>query len=124
METKTNAMGIHGATDDIMLLAYEGIVLFLVYAPVSNLHSLVLKSPKSVHKKLVKKHVDEFENSKVNLYKNICCNRGTNFIRARSELQQAIAEFHQDKQEQYLRDQEYEWKFNPSHVSHFGGTWE
>ena len=51
---KTNAMGIHGATDDIMLLAYEGIVLFLVYAPVSNPHSLVLKSPKSVHKKLVK----------------------------------------------------------------------
>ena len=69
METKKNVIEIHGATDDNMLPAYEGLLLCLASAPVSDLHSLVLKLPKLIHKvlpKLVKNHVEEFENSMVN----------------------------------------------------------
>ena len=69
METKKNVIEIHGATDDNTLPAYEGLLLCLASAPVSDLHSLVLKLPKLIHKvlpKLVKNHVEEFENSMVN----------------------------------------------------------
>ena len=56
--------------------------------------------------------------------KQIRWDRGTNFVEAHSELQQVTKELQQGKVGQYLRDQEYEWKFNPPHASHFGGALE
>ena len=52
------------------------------------------------------------------------CDQGTNFVRGKSELENAMREMDQRKLEKYVRDQGYEWHFNPPHASHFGGVWE
>ena len=52
------------------------------------------------------------------------CDRGTNFVGAKSELEDALREMNHDKVERYVRDQGCEWLFNPPHASHFGGAWE
>ena len=52
------------------------------------------------------------------------CDRGTNFVGGKSELDYAMREMDQGKLEKYVRDQGCEWHFNPPHASHFGGVWE
>lgn len=52
------------------------------------------------------------------------CDRGTNFIGAKSELDDALREMSKSEVETYVRDQGCEWLFNPPHASHFGGAWE
>ena len=54
----------------------------------------------------------------------IRCDCGTNFVGAKSELANALKEMNQNSIENYLRDQNCEWKFNPPHASHLGGVWE
>jgi len=45
------------------------------------------------------------------------CERGTNFIGGKSELDQC-------KVKGYANNHGCEWIFNPPHASHFGGAWE
>ena len=52
------------------------------------------------------------------------CDRGTNFIGAKAELDNALTELDQHKVERYVHKQGCEWLFNPPHASHFGGAWE
>ena len=52
------------------------------------------------------------------------CDRGTNFIRGKSELDDAMRELDQPSLERYTKGQGCEWLFNPPHASHFGGVWE
>ena len=52
------------------------------------------------------------------------CDWGTNFIGAKAELDNALAELDQHKVERYVHKEGCEWLFNPPHVSHFGGAWE
>ena len=54
----------------------------------------------------------------------IRCDRGTNFVGGKSELEQALTEFDQCKIQRYVTDQGCEWIFNPPHAFHFGGVWE
>lgn len=48
------------------------------------------------------------------------CDRGTNFIWAKAELDNALTELDQHKAERYVHKQGYEWLFNLPHASHFG----
>ena len=52
------------------------------------------------------------------------CDRGTNFVGAKSQLDDAIAEMDQKRIERFVTEQGCEWVFNPLHASHFGGAWE
>lgn len=52
------------------------------------------------------------------------CDRGTNFIGAKSELDEALAELNQQTVQKFVTEQGCEWQFNPPHASHFGGVWE
>ena len=52
------------------------------------------------------------------------CDRGSNFVRGKSELDEALAEMDKKSVERYLSEQGCEWQFNPPHASHFGGAWE
>ena len=52
------------------------------------------------------------------------CDRGTNFIGGKSELDNALMEMDQEKIKRYSTEQGCEWLFNPQHASHFGGVWE
>jgi hypothetical protein len=52
------------------------------------------------------------------------CDRGTNFIGGKSELDDALQEMDLKAIERYVTEQECEWLFNPPHASHFGGVWE
>ena len=52
------------------------------------------------------------------------CDRGTNFIGGKSELDEAMKEMDQRRLERYVKEQGCEWRFNPPYASHFGGTWE
>ena len=52
------------------------------------------------------------------------CDRGTNFIGGKSELDNAMRELDQPSLERYTKGQGCEWLFNPPHASHFGGVWE
>ncbi|KAK3750007.1 hypothetical protein QZH41_008650 [Actinostola sp. cb2023] len=53
------------------------------------------------------------------------CDCGTNFVGAKSELDNALKEMNdQQKVLRYVREQGCEWVFNPPHASHFGGAWE
>ena len=54
----------------------------------------------------------------------IRCDRGSNFIGAKSELEQALHDMDEGPLKAYLTDQGCEWCFNPPHASHFGGVWE
>ena len=50
------------------------------------------------------------------------CDRGTNFIGAKSEPDDALAELDQQMVEKFVAEQGCEWSFNPPHASHFGGV--
>ena len=53
--------------------------------------------------------------------------QGTNFVGAKNELQQALAELDQDKVRQELLKRNCDWvvyKMNVPHASHMGGVWE
>jgi hypothetical protein len=52
------------------------------------------------------------------------CDRGTNFIGGKSELDQALSAMNQKAITKYVTEQNCEWIFNPPHASHFGGVWE
>ena len=54
----------------------------------------------------------------------IRCDRGSNFVGAKSELEQALEEMDEGAVKNYLADQGCEWCLNPPHASHFGGVWE
>ena len=51
------------------------------------------------------------------------CDRGTNFVRGKSELEEGFAEMDNQAVQRYLVEQGCEWVFNPPHVPHFGGLW-
>ena len=52
------------------------------------------------------------------------CDRGSNFVGAKTELDKALAEMDKESVERYLSRQGCKWQFNPPHASHFGGVWE
>ena len=52
------------------------------------------------------------------------CDCGTNFIEAKSELDDASREAQLKKVEKWVTEQDCEWLFNPLHASHFGVVWE
>jgi len=52
------------------------------------------------------------------------CDRGTNFIRAKTELGEAVSELNDKKVEKFVTEYICKWEFNPPHASHFGGVWE
>ena len=54
----------------------------------------------------------------------IRCDRGSNFVGGKSELDQALQKIDERTLKTYLTDQGCEWSFNPPHASHFGGVWE
>ena len=54
----------------------------------------------------------------------IRCDRGSNFVGAKSELEQALEEMDEGAVKTYLADQGCEWCLNPPRASHFGEVWE
>lgn len=52
------------------------------------------------------------------------CDRGTNIVGGRSELEEGSAEMYNQAVQRYLVEQGCEWVFNPPHASHFGGVWD
>lgn len=53
--------------------------------------------------------------------------RGTNFVGAKSELENAVAEMDEARIHNFLLDQGCDWfefKMNPPSASHMGGVWE
>ena len=50
--------------------------------------------------------------------------RGTNFVSAKTEIDEALADMDKESIAKYLSDQGCEWLFNLPHASHFGGAWE
>ena len=52
------------------------------------------------------------------------CDRGTNFVGGRTELQEALQEMELKRIEKFTTEHGCEWKSNPPHASHFGGVWE
>ncbi|CAB4009017.1 PREDICTED: uncharacterized protein LOC107357656 [Paramuricea clavata] len=52
------------------------------------------------------------------------CDRGTNFVGGRSELNDALNSMDRGAINRCVTDQNCEWLFNPPHASHFGGAWE
>ena len=54
----------------------------------------------------------------------IRCDGGSNFVGAKSELEQALEEMDEGEVKTYLTNQGCEWCLNPPHASHFGGVWE
>ena len=52
------------------------------------------------------------------------CDRGTNFIGAKTELGEAVSELNDKKVEKFMTEYGCKWELNPPHASHFGGVWE
>lgn len=52
------------------------------------------------------------------------CDRGSNFVGAKTELDEALEEMDKESVEKYISEQGCEWLFNPPHAFHFGGVWE
>ena len=52
------------------------------------------------------------------------CDRGTNFVGAKNELDEAFDRMDREQVVSYLTSQRCQWVFNPPHASHFGGVWE
>ena len=50
--------------------------------------------------------------------------QGSNFIKADKELREAIEEWNQHKINNFCRQKQIEWIFNPPSASHMGGAWE
>nr|CAB3263160.1 uncharacterized protein LOC104265735 [Phallusia mammillata] len=54
----------------------------------------------------------------------ICSDNGTNFVGAVRELKEAIGRWNQQSIDDFLRQQDIQWSFNPPAASHMGGVWE
>ena len=55
------------------------------------------------------------------------CDQGTNFVGAKNELKAALEELDQNRLQEYLVENGFEWipyRMNVPHASHMGGTWE
>ena len=52
------------------------------------------------------------------------CDRGTNFVGAKTELDAAASELDEKKVEKFVTECGCKWEFNPPHASHFGGVWQ
>ena len=52
------------------------------------------------------------------------CDRGTNFVGAKTELDVAASELDENKVGKFVTECGCKWEFNPPHASHFGGVWE
>ena len=52
------------------------------------------------------------------------CDRGTNFVGAKTELKDASSELNEEKVKKFVTESGCEWELNPPHASHFGGVWE
>ena len=52
------------------------------------------------------------------------CDRGTNFVGGKSQLDDCLTEMDQAQIKRYATEHDCEWVFNPAHASHFGGVWE
>jgi len=49
---------------------------------------------------------------------------GTNFVGAERELKEAVQSWNKSRTQEFLRQREIRWKFNPPSASHMGGKWE
>jgi hypothetical protein len=49
---------------------------------------------------------------------------GTNFVGGERELREAVREWNKPQVQEYLRQKEIKWNFNPPTASHMGGVWE
>ena len=59
--------------------------------------------------------------------KQLRCNRGTNFVEEKSELQEALSSMAQPHVQQFLLERNCDWievSFNVPSASHMGGVWE
>ncbi|XP_071491991.1 uncharacterized protein [Diadema antillarum] len=59
--------------------------------------------------------------------RQIRCDRGTAFVGARNELQQALKELDEEQVKDYLKENDTDWipfEMNTPHSSHMGGAWE
>ena len=52
------------------------------------------------------------------------CDRGTNFLGGKRELEEAFKEMDLGKVSRFVAEQRCKWELNPPHASHFGGVWE
>ena len=52
------------------------------------------------------------------------CDRGTNFVGPKTELEAAASELDEKKVETFVTECGCKWEFNPPQASHFGGVWE
>ena len=52
------------------------------------------------------------------------CDRGMNFVRGKTELDDGLKEMDHKIVASYLSKQDCEWELNPPHASHFSGAWE
>ena len=52
------------------------------------------------------------------------CDRDTNFVCAKTEIDEAVAEMDKESVAKYISEQGCEWIFNPPHTSHYGRVWE
>ena len=50
------------------------------------------------------------------------CDRGTNFVGAKTELDGAASELDEKKVEKFVTECGCKWEFNPPHASYFGGV--
>ena len=50
----------------------------------------------------------------------IRCDRGSNFVGAKLDLDESLRALSHDRIGKYLTDNQCEWLFNPPHASHFG----
>ena len=55
---------------------------------------------------------------------HIYSDNGTNFVGATKILRDSLREWNQHQINDYLRQQEIRWTFNPPTASHMGGSWE
>ena len=59
--------------------------------------------------------------------RQLCSDQGTNLVRARNELADALQELNRDRVKEFLQTKECDWiDFNPNvpAASHMGGSWE
>lgn len=52
------------------------------------------------------------------------CDNGTNFVGGKNKLEESMKAMDQRKIASFATEHGCEWKFNPPHSSHFGGSWE
>ncbi|XP_047246221.1 uncharacterized protein LOC124883254 [Girardinichthys multiradiatus] len=88
-------------------------------------------SSRAVHIEMLENHsTDSFINALrcfISLRGAICkvyCDQGTNFIRAKNELKEALNECDTNALEAFFADKQCEFVFNAPSASHAGGVWE